>query len=241
MYAHGSGIRAWRKRWFLAAVAGSRTGHPLQGKVPGGMTLAVFTCRGRPAALNRATLRRYGSLWDGSSLRGIFRRAVLRRPAPALLSVIEGICVTPLAVPLAVPLLLGFGTCQGNSRAASPAHGASQPALRESARLRRERGSGRHLEMGALVRNTTSSTFGLIVQDQIPRACILAVWRIHSPFRQICRGPFCSAWAASTPSIFPFARRFCGFVSNQAVDGETRYASTAAAVWKSAPPIASCS
>jgi hypothetical protein len=111
VYTHGSGIRARRKRWFLA-VAGSRTGHPLQGKVSGGMTLAVFTCRGRPAALNRATLRRYGSLWDGSSL-GTFRRAVLRQPALALLSVIDGLCVTPLAVPPAVPLLQGFGTCQG--------------------------------------------------------------------------------------------------------------------------------
>src|ERR1019366_4770250 len=47
----GPGIRTRRKRWFLV-VAGSRTGHPLQGEVPGGMTLAVFTCRGRPAALN---------------------------------------------------------------------------------------------------------------------------------------------------------------------------------------------
>ena len=55
----GPGIRTRRKRWFLV-VAGSRTGHPLQGEVPGGMTLAVFTCRGRPAALNRATLRRHG-------------------------------------------------------------------------------------------------------------------------------------------------------------------------------------
>src|ERR1035438_2673514 len=102
----GPGIRTRRKRWFLA-VAGSRTGHPLQGKVSGGMTLAVFTCRGRPAALNRATLRRYGSLWYGSSL-GTFRRAVLRQPALALLSVIDGLCVTPLAVPPAVPLLQGF-------------------------------------------------------------------------------------------------------------------------------------
>src|ERR1035438_9077109 len=109
----GPGVRAWRKRWFLV-VAGSRTGHPLWGEVYGGMTLAVFTCRGRPAAMSRATLRRYGSLWDGSSL-GTFRRAILRRLAPALLSVIERLCVTPLAVPLAVPLLLGFGTCQGNS------------------------------------------------------------------------------------------------------------------------------
>src|ERR1017187_4033815 len=107
----GPGIRTRRKRWFLV-VAGSRTGHPLQGEVSGGMTLAVFTCRGRPAALNRATLRRHGSLWDGPCL-GTFRRVALRRPAPALLSVIEPLCVTPLAVPLAVPLLLGFGTCQG--------------------------------------------------------------------------------------------------------------------------------
>ena len=52
MYTHGSGIRVRWKRWFLA-VAGSRTGHPLQGVVHGGMILAVFTCRGRPAALNR--------------------------------------------------------------------------------------------------------------------------------------------------------------------------------------------
>ena len=176
----GPGIRTRRKRWFLA-VAGSRTGHPLQGKVSGGMTLAVFTCRGRPAALNRATLRRYGSLWDGSSL-GTFRRAVLRQPALALLSVVDGLCVTPLAVPLAVPLLLGFGTGQGNSRAAPPVHANSQPALREPLRLRNERGSGRHLEMG----------------------------------------------------------RSCSFVSNDAVDGEPRYSSTAAAVWKLAPPIASC-
>ena len=121
-----------------------------------------------------------------------------RRPAPAVLSVIERLCVTTLAVPLAVPLLLGFGTCQGNSRTASPARGNSQPALRESSRLRKERGCGRHLEMGALVPNTTSSTFGLIVQDQIPRACILAVWRIHSPFLQICRRPISSVWVAST-------------------------------------------
>ena len=80
----GPGVRAWRKRWFLV-VAGSRTGHPLWGEVYGGMTLAVFTCRGRPAALNRATLRRYGSRWDGSSLGGIFRRTVLRRLAPGVL------------------------------------------------------------------------------------------------------------------------------------------------------------
>ena len=181
MYTRGSGIRARRKRWFLA-VAGSRTGHPLWGEVHGGMTLVAFTCRGRPAAMSRATLRRYGSRWDGSSLRGTFRRAVLRRLAPALLSVIDGLCVTPLAVPLAVPLLLGFGTGQGNSRAAPPVHANSQPALREPLRLRNERGSGRHLEMG----------------------------------------------------------RSCSFVSNDAVDGEPRYSSTAAAVWKLAPPIASC-
>src|ERR1035438_1405901 len=87
--------------------------------------------------------------WEGSSLGGTFRRAVLRRPAPALFSVIEGLCVTPLAVPLAVHPLLGFGTCQGNSRAASPAHANSQPALREPLRLRKERDSGRHLDMGA--------------------------------------------------------------------------------------------
>ena len=136
----GPGIRSPRKRWFLA-VAGFRTGYPLQGEVHGGMILAVFACRGRPAALSRATLRRYGSRWDGSSMGGTFRRAILRRPAPAVLSVIEGLCVTPLAVPAAVPLLLGFGTCQGNSRAASPAHANSQPALRESWRLRKERGS----------------------------------------------------------------------------------------------------
>src|ERR1039457_1816829 len=98
----GPGIRTRRKRWFLV-VAGSRTGHPLQGEVPGGMILAVFTCRGRPAALNRATLRRHGSLWDGSSVGGTFRWAILRWPAPAVLSAIERLCVTPLAVPLAVP------------------------------------------------------------------------------------------------------------------------------------------
>ena len=138
MYARDSGIRVRRKRWFLA-VAGSRTEHPLQGEVSGGMTLAVFTCRGRPAALNRATLRRLGSLWDGSSLRGI--------SAALFYAGLRLLCLL-LAVPLAVPPLLGFGTCQGNSRAASPAHGASQPALRESLRLRMDRGSGRHLEMG---------------------------------------------------------------------------------------------
>src|ERR1019366_1897175 len=101
-------------------------------EVHGGMTLVGFTCRGHPAALNRATLRRYGSLWDEFSLGGTFPRAVLRRPAPALLYVIDGLCVTPLAVPLAVPLLQGFGTCQGDSRAASPAHRNSQPAPRAS-------------------------------------------------------------------------------------------------------------
>jgi hypothetical protein len=46
MYTHGSGIRARRKRWLLA-VASSRTGHHLQGDVPGGMTLG-FACRGPP-------------------------------------------------------------------------------------------------------------------------------------------------------------------------------------------------
>jgi hypothetical protein len=90
----GPGIRTRRKRWFLA-VAGSRTGHPLWGEVHGGMILAVFTCRGRPAAPNRATLPRHGSLWDGSSLMGTFRRAALRRTALALLSVTGGYCVTP--------------------------------------------------------------------------------------------------------------------------------------------------
>src|SRR5450756_381579 len=88
------------------------------------------------------------SVWKGLPGRVFFRLAVLRRPEPALFCVIERLCVTPLAVPLAVPLLPGFGTCQGNSRAASPAHGNSQPALRESSRLRKEPGSGRHLEMG---------------------------------------------------------------------------------------------
>ena len=73
MYTHGSGIRARRKRWFLA-VAGSRTGHPLQGVVHGGMILAVFTCRGRPAAPNRATLRRpFGrGFRSGGAYRGDF-------------------------------------------------------------------------------------------------------------------------------------------------------------------------
>ena len=142
----GPGIRTRRKRWFLA-VAGSRTGHPLQGKVSGGMTLAVFTCRGRPAALNRATLRRYGSLWYGSSLGGFPPGCSTPACACRAFCNRAALCHT-LAVPLAVPLLQGFGTCQGNSRAASPAHGASQPALRESLRLRMDRGSGRHLEMG---------------------------------------------------------------------------------------------
>ena len=121
MYIHGSGIRARWKRWFLA-VTGSRTGHPLQGEVHGGMILAVFTCRGRPAALSRATLRRYGSLWDGFSLGGYFPPGCSPPAWPALLSVIDGLCVTPFAASLAVRLLLGFGTCPGNSRAASPAH-----------------------------------------------------------------------------------------------------------------------
>src|ERR1039458_7256787 len=131
------------------------------------------------------TCPKQGYFWDGSSLGGTFRRAVLRRLAPVLLSVIDGLWVTPLAVPLAVPLLQGFGTGQGNSRAAPPAHGASQPALRESLRLRNERGSGRHLEMG----------------------------------------------------------RSCSFVSNlmRQWTESPRYSSTAAAVWKLAPPIASYS
>src|ERR1019366_8436231 len=107
------------------------------------MTLVAFTCRGRPAAMSRATLRRHGSLRDRSSQGVTFRRAVLRRPEPALLSVIERLCVTPLAV----PLLQGFGKCQGNSRAASPAHGTSQPALRQSLRLRK----------GARLRPTSSN------------------------------------------------------------------------------------
>src|ERR1035441_446382 len=63
----------------------------------------------------------------------------------ALLSV-KGLCVTPFAASLAVPPLQGFGTGQRNSRAASPAHGASQPALRESLRLQKERDSGRNPE-----------------------------------------------------------------------------------------------
>ena len=176
MYTHGSGKRARRKRWFLA-VAGSRSGHPLPGEVHGGMTLAVFTCRGRPAALNRATLRRHGSLWDRSSQGGTFRRAVLRRPEPALLSVIERLCVTPLAVPLAVPPLLGFGAGQGNSRAASPAHANSQPALRAPMRLRKERGSGRHLQMAVLVPNRYSSTAAGIWKSAPPIASCSGIAR----------------------------------------------------------------
>jgi hypothetical protein len=123
------------------------------------MILAVFTCRGRPAALNGATLRWHGSLWDGSSLGGTFRRAFLRRLAPALLSEIEGLWVTPLAVPLAVPPLLGFGTCQGNSRAASPAHGkAPSPRSGRPCVTGKSVGSGRHLQMAVLVPNRYAST-----------------------------------------------------------------------------------
>jgi hypothetical protein len=47
VYTHGSGIRARRKRWLLA-VAGSRTGHHLQGELHGAMTLLVIACRGPP-------------------------------------------------------------------------------------------------------------------------------------------------------------------------------------------------
>jgi hypothetical protein len=181
VYTRGSGIRARRKRWFLA-VAGSRTGHPLWGEVHGGMTLVAFTCRGRPAAMSRATLRRYGSRWDGSSLRGTFRRAILRRLAPALLSVIERLCVTPFAVPPAVPLLLGFGTCQGNSRAASPAYGNSQPALRASLRRRKERGSGRHLKMAVLVPARYPSTAAGIWKPAPPIAsCSGTAYSAQSP------------------------------------------------------------
>src|ERR1039458_7697732 len=66
----------------------------LSGEVRAGMTLVVFTCRGRPAALNGATLRRYGSLWDGASLGGTFRRAVLRRPAPCFAFCKGALCHT---------------------------------------------------------------------------------------------------------------------------------------------------
>src|ERR1035437_249220 len=71
----------------------------------------------------------------------------------------------------------------------------------------------------------------------------LGVWRIHSPFRQICRGPFSSVWVAFTVPISPFCASFLRrrVHGEQAVDGDTRYTLTAAAVWKSAPPIASCS
>ena len=193
MYTHGSGIRARWKRWFLA-VAGSRTGHPLQGEVSGGMTLVAFTCRGRPAAMSRATLRRYGSRWDGSSLRGTFRQAVLRRPAPGV----------PRPQLMQTPSPRSGSPCI-SSKSAAPAMARGRRdsrvidpfrAVAAAAPLIQWRALGYHNLFSILrfVPNTTSSTFGLIVQDQIPRACILAVWRIHSPFLQICRGPFCSAW-----------------------------------------------
>jgi hypothetical protein len=165
VYAHGSGIRARRKCWF-PAVAGSRTGHPLPGRVHAGMILAVFTCRGRPAALNRATLRRHGSLWDGSSLMGTFRRAALRRTALALLSVTGGYCVTPSRFPCSWALRRAGGT-----RVPRPQLiGNSQPALRESLRRRRERGSGRHLKMAVLVPNRYSSTAASIWKSARGRA-----------------------------------------------------------------------
>ena len=63
-----------------------------------------------PAALKRATLRRYGSPLGRGFPGGFLRLAVLRRPEPALFCVIERLCVTPLECPLAVPLLSATGS-----------------------------------------------------------------------------------------------------------------------------------
>jgi len=60
--------------------------------------------------------------------------------------------------------------------------------------------------MAALVPNTTSPTFGLIVQDQIPRACILAAGRIHSPIRRTCRRPISSVWSCLGRLHLPMSR-----------------------------------
>jgi hypothetical protein len=77
----GPGTRARRKRWLLA-VAGSRTVYLLRGEVHGGMILAVFTCRGRPAALNGATLQRpFGRAFGQENLPGGFFRLADSAPA----------------------------------------------------------------------------------------------------------------------------------------------------------------
>ena len=132
----GPGIRTRRKRWFLV-VAGSRTGHPLQGEVPGGMTLVAFTCRGRPAALNRATLRRHGSLWDGSSLGKQFPPGCSTPACACFAFRNRGAIVShPRCSPAP-----GLWDVPGELAGRAPAHASSQPALWESSRLRKERGS----------------------------------------------------------------------------------------------------
>jgi hypothetical protein len=78
------------------------------------MTL-VFVCRGPPGCSERGYFT--ASLWKGFSVQegltgGIF-------PPGCFCAGLSLLCVTPLEVPLVDPLLLDFGTCKGNSPAAS--------------------------------------------------------------------------------------------------------------------------
>jgi hypothetical protein len=117
VYTHGSGIRARRKRWLLA-VAGSRTGHHLQGEVPGGMTL-VFACRGPPGCSEQGYFRLYGFPLGGAP-RGDIIPPGCSAPASAcvVLSNGEALCHTPRG-PARCSAASGLGTCQENSHAAS--------------------------------------------------------------------------------------------------------------------------
>jgi hypothetical protein len=122
VYTRGSCMRARRKRWFLA-VAGSRTGYPLQGEVHGGMTL-VFACRGPPCCSKQRYVTAVWLPLGGASRGGGFLRlAVLRRLEPALFCVIERLCVTALEGLPAVPLAINGRLCPH-----APAAGCSDRA-----------------------------------------------------------------------------------------------------------------